>query len=122
MASFTEVYRCGNFDKMPHIPSHPGRAVGGRCHHTPALTGPYPSMCPSVRSLRDVRIRGQVVRVLRSYPGEWVIFAIGAGAAPQVIGTFDKRPTYKARHVNALARVAKASELARSVGAGDDCD
>lgn len=80
------------------------------------------------RSLREVRIRGQVVRVLRSYPGSWVVYALGAGAAPLLIGTFDKRPAYKARWesgcdfvraVRAVRRTAAASGGVAACGSSE---
>ena len=52
--------------------------------------------------MRELRIRGQVVRVLRAYPRPWVLFALGGGpgsgmapTAPTRMTAFARRPTYK---------------------------
>ena len=67
-------------------------------------------------SLREMRIRGQVLRVLRVFPGPWCVYAlgggVGAGAAgggvvPVLLGTLPERPSYK--QVEALLAGSKES-------------
>lgn len=59
-----------------------------------------------------MRIRGQIIRVIRSYPGDWLAFALGGGVgsyqaaqAPVLVGTYTKRPSYKARGEDTRSRM-----------------
>jgi len=44
-------------------------------------------------SLRESRIRGQEVRILRSFPSDYTVFAL-LGSETQVLGTFPERPSF----------------------------
>jgi hypothetical protein len=46
-------------------------------------------------SYREVRIRGQVLRVLRGYPRPWQVFALDGRGGVECIATQAAKPSYK---------------------------
>ena len=46
-------------------------------------------------SLRELRIRGQVLRVLRAYPRPWQVFVLDGRGGTECIGTQAAKPTYE---------------------------
>lgn len=63
-------------------------------------------------SLRESRIRGQEVRVLRCFPSDYTVFALLAPGQTQVLGSFPERPTFA--QLDALVTGLGAASIANA--------
>ena len=57
----------------------------------------FADSCVETFSVRKLRVRGQEMRCVRSYPSPWAVYALGLDGErdkQEVIGTFPRRPVY----------------------------